>query len=92
MELARFVVDHPAAHRDGVLQDFIGNAELLERMNSTGGKRQIDRAAAHEVAGARIGSPLVQLDLIPAPAEIGREQPAGQTATDQNKLRSHSEK
>src|SRR5688500_14532937 len=89
MELPGLVVNHPASHRDRVLQDFPGNAELLERMDSPRRKREIDRSAADEIAGARICSPFVKLDLVAAPAKAGGEQPARQPAADENKLCGH---
>ena len=78
-------MNHPAAHRDGVSQDFIGDPELLQRVNPACRKRQIDRAPADEVPFARVSAPFVEIDLVPAPPEICREQSAGQSATDQNK-------
>ena len=87
MQLAGSVVDHPAAHRDGVAHDFLGDAELLERMNSAGGEREIDRATADEIAGVRIGAALVKIDLVAAPAEERGHHPAGETAADEGKLR-----
>src|SRR5947207_1857847 len=33
MKIAGFIVDHSAAHRDSVLQHFVGDAELLECVN-----------------------------------------------------------
>ena len=76
------VVNHPAAHRDGVAQHFIGESELLERVNSAGGEREIDRAAADGVARARVGAALEEIDLVAAPAEETGEQSAGQAAAD----------
>ena len=34
MEPAGFLMDHPAAHRDRVLQDFVRDSDLLERVNA----------------------------------------------------------
>ena len=42
MEGAGFVVNHAAAHRNGVPQHFVGDSELFERVNSAGRKREID--------------------------------------------------
>src|SRR5438067_11731764 len=67
---------HAAGHGNGVLKDFLRDAELLERMNPAGRERKIDRAAAHEIPRARIGAALVKLDLVAAPAQIRREQSA----------------
>ena len=77
MQIARFVVNHPAAHRDGVAQHFIGDPELLERVNPARGEREIDRASADDIAFARIGAPLVKIDFVSAPPQIRREQSAG---------------
>jgi hypothetical protein len=82
-------MDHPAAHRDGVSQDFISDAELLERVDAPCGKGEIDRPAADEISGPRIRAPLIQLHLIAAPAEVSGQEPTCQTATNQDKLRSH---
>ncbi len=90
MQLAGSVVNHAAAHRDGVLQDFISDADLFKRMNAARRNREIDRAPADDVAFARIGPPFVKIDLVAAPSQIRREQSARQTATDENKFCRHS--
>ena len=77
MEFPCPAVNHAAAHRDRVSQHFIGDAELLERMNPARGERQIDRPSADEIARARIGPALIKLDLVSAPPEIRRQQSAG---------------
>src|SRR5438045_5711874 len=82
VELARLIVDHAARHGNGVLKDFLRDAELLERMNPAGRERKIDRAAAHEISRARIGPALVKLDLVAAPAQIRREQSAREPTAD----------
>src|SRR5436190_5114169 len=40
MELAGFVVNHPAGHWDRVLKNFVGNPELFESVNPTSGERE----------------------------------------------------
>ena len=65
-------MDHAAAHRDGVPQHFIGDAELFERVNSAGGKRKIDRASADDVSLARIGAAFVKIDLVTAASQSTR--------------------
>ena len=60
-------MDHAAAHRDGVLQYFVGDTELLERVNSAGGEGKVNRATADDVAFAGIGSALVKIDLVSPP-------------------------
>src|SRR4029077_9678105 len=42
MEAAGFVVNHATAHWNGVPQYFVGDSELLERVNSAGREREID--------------------------------------------------
>jgi hypothetical protein len=42
MQSAGFIVNHPATHRDRVVQCFISHAELFERMNAPGRNRQVD--------------------------------------------------
>ena len=79
-------MDHAAAHRDGVLEDFIGEAKLLKSMNAAGGKGEINRAAANGVSGARVGPAFVEIDLDAAPAEEGGEQASREAATDKKKL------
>ena len=86
MERAGFFMDHAAPHRDGVLEDFIGKAELLEGMNAAGGEGEINRAAANGVAGARVGPAFVEINLDAAPAEEGGEQSSREAATDKKKL------
>ena len=36
MQRARFIMNHSAAHGDGVLQCFISDPDLLQRVNLTG--------------------------------------------------------
>jgi hypothetical protein len=86
MKRAGFVVDHPAAHRDGVFQDLISEADLLERVNAAGGKGEIDRAAADKIAFARVGAAFKQVDLVTAAAEERSEQSTGKSASDKNKF------
>ena len=66
---------------------FIGDAELFERVNAASGEREIDRASADDVPFAGIGAALIQFYVVTAPAEICREQSAGQSAPDENKFR-----
>ena len=73
MKAAGFVMDHTAAHGNGVTQHLIGNTELFERVNAAGRKREIDRASANCVSLARITASLVELDLVSLPAEISRQ-------------------
>ena len=87
MQHAGFIVNHPAAHRDGVLQRFISDADAFERMNSPGRNRQIDRTPADYVAFAWISASLVKVNIISSPAQVRCEQPARQSAADQNKFR-----
>lgn len=86
MQLAGFVMDHAAAHRDGVLKHFVCDAELFERVDPTGGEREIDRASADKIAFARIGAAFVKIDLVSAPSEMRGEQSAGQSTADENEL------
>ena len=72
------------------LQDFVGDAELFERVNPAGGKREIDRASADDIAFARIGPAFVKIDIVSAPPEIRGEQSTGETAADENEFGSHS--
>ena len=69
-------MDHAAAHGDGVPHHFVGDAELLERVNPAGRERQVDRAPADEVARARVGPPFVQIDLMSAPPKVRGKQAA----------------
>jgi hypothetical protein len=80
-------VDHAAAHRDGVSQHFIGDAELLERVNPARREREIDRSSADNIAFARIGPSLVKIDIVPAPPQVRAEQSASEAAADENKFR-----
>jgi hypothetical protein len=70
-------MNHPAAHRDRVLEHFVSDAELFERVNPARRDRKIDRSPAANVALARISPALVKIDIVPAPPQICREQPAG---------------
>src|ERR1700694_5714671 len=69
MQVAGFVMDHPATHWDSVPQYFIGDAELLKRMNPARRKRQVDRSSADEIARARVGPSLVQIDPVSASSQ-----------------------
>jgi len=42
MQLAGFVMDHPAAHRDRVSQHLVGDTELFETVNAARGKSEIN--------------------------------------------------
>ena len=86
MQLAGSVVNHSTAHRDRVLQYFVGDSDLFERVNSARRNRQIDRAPADDVSFARISAPFVKIDFVSAPPEIRREQSASESAADQNKF------
>ena len=77
MQIAGFIVNHPAAHRDRVLEHLIGDTELLERMNPARREREIDRSAADDIAFTRIGPPFVKIDIVSAPPQIRSEQAAG---------------
>ena len=78
MQLAGFIVNHPAAHRNRVLQCFLSDADLFQRVNPACRNRQIDRASADDVPFARVSAPLVKIHLVSAPSEICGEQSASQ--------------
>jgi hypothetical protein len=86
MERSGFVVDHAPAHRDGVVEDFISKAELLESVDTAGGKGEINRAAANSAARSRVGPAFVEINLNAAPAEEGGEQASRKATTDKSKL------
>ena len=79
-------MDHPAAHRNRVLQYFIRDSDLFERMDPARRKREINRTPADHVSFARIGPAFVKIDLVSAPAQIRGEQSAGQAGADQDKF------
>jgi hypothetical protein len=79
-------MDHAAPHRDCVLEDFIGKANLLKGMNAAGGEGEINRAAANHVTCARVGPAFVEINLNSPPAEEGGEQASREATTDKNKL------
>ena len=85
MQLAGSIVNHPTAHRDRVLQCFLGDPDLFQRVNPACRNRQIDRAPADDVSFSRISAPLEQIHLVATPPQIRGEQSASQTAADQNK-------
>src|SRR5947207_10918643 len=86
MEPPGFFVNHPAAHRDCVLEHFVGDPDLLQCVNAARGKREIDRASADHVAFARISPALVKIDIVSPPTEISREQSTGQATSDEHKF------
>src|SRR5437870_5483499 len=59
VQFAGFVMNHSSAHRDGVPQNFVSQAELFEPVNSPRRHRQVIRATANEVAGAWVRPPLI---------------------------------
>jgi hypothetical protein len=73
MEAAGFIVNHPASHRDGVPQDFVGQPELSKSVNAAGGKGEVDRPSADGISGAGIGAAFVEFDLVTALPEEGAE-------------------
>ena len=77
MQCAGFFVNHPASHRNCLSQYFVGDSDLLQRMNSSGREREIDRSSANHIAFARIAPALVKIDLVPASSEVRRQQSAG---------------
>jgi hypothetical protein len=83
-------MNHAPSHRDGVPEDFIGDAELFKRMNATGGEREVNGSAPDDITLARIGPALVKLDCMSATSQTGSEDAAGEPATDENELRSHA--
>jgi hypothetical protein len=87
VQLAGFIVNHPAAHRDRRLQRFISEPDLFQRVNAARRDRQINRSSADDVAFARISAPLIQINIISTPAQIRGEQTAREAAADENKLR-----
>ena len=86
MQRARFIVNHPATHRDRVLQRFMRDADLFQCMNAPGRNRQINRSSADDVAFARISAALVKIDLVPAPPQKCGEQTTCESAANENKL------
>ena len=70
MQITRFIVNHPAPHRDRVPEHLIGDAELLKRVNSARRKREIDRAPADNVAFAWISPPFVKIDIVSTPPQV----------------------
>jgi hypothetical protein len=77
MQLASSIVNHAAAHRDRVLQCFLGDPDLFQRVNPARGNRQIDRAPTDDVPFAGVSAPLVKIHFVSAASEISREQPPG---------------
>src|SRR5437660_1366256 len=67
----------------------IRNSDLLERVDTTRGEREIDGTSANHVALARISATLVKIDIVSATTEISGEQPTSQAGPDQNEFRSH---
>src|SRR5882724_7129557 len=86
MQLSGSIVNHPTAHRDCVLQCFLGDPDLFERVNAACRNCQIDRAPTNDVPFAGVSAPLVKIYVVSASSEICREQSARQSAADQNKF------
>jgi hypothetical protein len=74
-------MNHPAAHWDCVLQCFIRDADLFERMYAASRNRQINRSPADYVSFARISASLVKIDIVSTPPQIGGEQSTRQSGT-----------
>src|SRR6266436_4257272 len=86
MQLAGSIVNHSTAHRDRVLQCFLGDPDLFQRVNPACRNRQIDRATADDVPFPGVSAPLVKIYVVSVPSEICREQSPRQSAADQNKF------
>jgi hypothetical protein len=71
-------------------QHFIRDTELLECVNPACRNREINRSPADNIAFTRISPSFVKIDIVSAPAQIRREQSAGETAADKNEFRWHS--
>jgi hypothetical protein len=67
MQIARFIVDHAATHRDGVPQHLTSDPDLLERMNPARRDCEIDRASPDNISFPRVGPALVKIDIVSAP-------------------------
>ena len=57
-----------------MLENGVGEVELLEGMDAARGKGEIDRASADNVAFARICSPFVKLNFVAPSAEVSGEE------------------
>jgi hypothetical protein len=68
-------------------QCFIGNSNLLERVDPSRGDRQINGSPANDIAFARIDAPLVKIDLVPSPTKIRSQQSTCESGTDQYEFR-----
>src|SRR5437660_5184445 len=86
MQRAGFIVNHSATHRDRVLQCFISDAELFERVNAPGRNCQVNRTPSDDVSFARISTALVEIDIVSTAAQIRSEQSTCESGTNQNKF------
>src|SRR5215216_7034777 len=86
MQCAGSIVNHPTAHRDRMLQCFLGDSDLFQCVNAACRNCQIDRAPANDVPFPRISAPLVKIHFVSAPTEICREQSSRQSAADKYKF------
>ena len=73
-------------------QDVVGDSKLLERVNPTRRKRKVDRPPANKIARARVGPPLVKLDLVSASPEAGCQQSSGESAANESEFWIQAEK
>ena len=75
-------MDHAAAHRKLVGREVVRDPRRLESPQTARRERKIDGASRIVRRRSRIGTPLVELDIEPAPRQQDREQGAAQSGTD----------
>ena len=72
-----------------MLEHFVGDAELLEGVNSAGRKREINRAASDEVPLAWIRPALIKINFRASPTQVSREHSTRETAPNEDEVRRH---
>ncbi len=81
-EFAEHGVHHPAAHRDGIFENFFVEPCALQCCEPARGERKVDRSPADEAALARVGTAFDKRDAVAEVREEDRDKRASEAGTD----------
>src|ERR1043166_3924543 len=87
MKVPAAIVNHPAAHLNGMRQNLVRQADSSQSIDPACGNGQIDRPAADEVTGRRIWTALIQVHFIAGTTQISCQQTTGQATANQGERR-----
>ena len=72
-------MEDPAAHREGLGEDRVGESGSLEGIDAADRQGEVDGPAGIRVGSPRIRATLVQRDLVSAPGEEDRKEGSGES-------------